>query len=217
VSGHNLRQPPIPRTHKSKPRPEPGDYVLPNNPLFGPPSVVKVSTKPLMQVPISGGLDNEDQASQGTDGGCKSQDNIADDSQSDNDTDIIPENTKVRTRPKRVKTIPQPLSQNPTCIPVSQRWFYEPGLPEQVICANVAGALSKADMMNISQPEPVCPDAISPPSELGEMEPISEAYLDSISDDESGAWRLQGILFYDDELKWCRITGSGTECGVSIV
>ena len=31
------------------------------------------------------------------------------------------------------------------------------------------------------------------------------------------AWFLQGVLFYDDDLDWCRITGWGAECGIIVL
>jgi hypothetical protein len=39
----------------------------------------------------------------------------------------------------------------------------------------------------------------------------------AITDDEHGACYIQGALFFDQNLNWCRITGWGTENGIMII
>jgi hypothetical protein len=54
-------------------------------------------------------------------------------------------------------------------------------------------------------------------ADLGNLELVSQAEIDGITPDENGARALQGVVFYDCELEWCRITGWGVECGVVII
>jgi hypothetical protein len=55
------------------------------------------------------------------------------------------------------------------------------------------------------------------PEILGEMELITNEELTSLPMDEDGARQLQGILFHDQDLLWCRITGWGVENSIPIV
>jgi hypothetical protein len=55
------------------------------------------------------------------------------------------------------------------------------------------------------------------PEELGMVQEIPLATLEKIMDNESGACFLSGILFEDDGLGWCRITGWGIECGILVM
>jgi hypothetical protein len=54
------------------------------------------------------------------------------------------------------------------------------------------------------------------PDSLGPVEPIP-AYLAGAKDSEEAAWDLQGLVFADDELGWCTITGWGVDQGIKIV
>ncbi len=56
-----------------------------------------------------------------------------------------------------------------------------------------------------------------PPPQLGPVVTVSLKDIQDAGDDEWAAWYLQGIIFYDGELEWCRITGWGVECGIIIV
>ncbi len=49
------------------------------------------------------------------------------------------------------------------------------------------------------------------------MEVLPESFLLNITLDDAGASSLQGVMFYDDEMEWCRISGWGTENGILIV
>ncbi len=42
-------------------------------------------------------------------------------------------------------------------------------------------------------------------------------YLENAEDDEQTAWDLQGLVFEDDQLGWCTITGWGVDYGTSLV
>ena len=55
------------------------------------------------------------------------------------------------------------------------------------------------------------------PEILGPMVLITNEELLSLPMDEDGARQLQGILFYDKDLSWCRITGWGVENSIPIV
>jgi hypothetical protein len=55
------------------------------------------------------------------------------------------------------------------------------------------------------------------PSELGPVVSVSRQDLQNAGDSEWAAWFLQGIIFFDDELQWCRITGWGVECGIIVI
>jgi hypothetical protein len=55
------------------------------------------------------------------------------------------------------------------------------------------------------------------PESLGVMEIIMDEYLASLPMDEIGARMLQGILFYEHDLLWCRITGWGVENSIPMV
>jgi hypothetical protein len=49
------------------------------------------------------------------------------------------------------------------------------------------------------------------------VQEISMDTLEAIKDDECGASYLNGTLFEDHELGWCRITGWGVKCGIIVI
>ena len=55
------------------------------------------------------------------------------------------------------------------------------------------------------------------PLDIGEVLTMSLSEIEGVPVDEYGAAYLQGVLFYDAELLWCRINGWGVECGIPIV
>ena len=57
---------------------------------------------------------------------------------------------------------------------------------------------------------------LEPPPGLGDLDALSMEELDDFTSDENGARKLQGVIFYDTELGWCRVTGWGAECGTII-
>jgi hypothetical protein len=54
------------------------------------------------------------------------------------------------------------------------------------------------------------------PSGLGDSDVLSMREVEKLTSDENGAHRIQGIVFYDIELGWCRVTGWGVECEIVI-
>jgi hypothetical protein len=62
----------------------------------------------------------------------------------------------------------------------------------------------------------ICEDSVVIPDTIGPVEPVPK-YLESAEDNEEAAWDLQGLVFHDDELGWCTITGWGTDHGVNLV
>jgi hypothetical protein len=51
---------------------------------------------------------------------------------------------------------------------------------------------------------------------LGDLDVLSMKEMDEFANDENGAHKIQGVVFYDIELGWCRVTGWGVECGTII-
>jgi hypothetical protein len=109
--------------------------------------------------------------------------------------------------------------------PVGQRWYYDP-VPVCVMTSEESGIISdsqtekdiRSNEVLVVQPADSEPTAdYGPPYELGPVVPVSIQDIQAAGDDEWAAWFLQGIVFYDDELEWCRIIGWGAECGVIIV
>jgi hypothetical protein len=55
------------------------------------------------------------------------------------------------------------------------------------------------------------------PDYLGELEYMTFSDLEDTFDNEAGSCKLQGTIFRDYDLNWCRINGWGMESGVPIV
>jgi hypothetical protein len=51
---------------------------------------------------------------------------------------------------------------------------------------------------------------------LGPVEVLPE-YLERMEDTEEAAWDLQGVIFPDEELGWCIITGWGSDHGTNLI
>ncbi len=119
--------------------------------------------------------------------------------------------------------------------PVGQRWYYE--VVQPVLVAANPTAISTTDNQikcseffedetgkGLAHPEEkknteksdLVPydDALT---KLGKVEAVSLAEIESTGNDEWTAWCLQGVLFYDEDLEWCRILGWGVECGILIL
>ena len=47
--------------------------------------------------------------------------------------------------------------------------------------------------------------------------PINLDEIEKVGNVEWTAWSLQGALFHDPELEWCRVVGWGMECGIIII
>jgi hypothetical protein len=54
------------------------------------------------------------------------------------------------------------------------------------------------------------------PDTLGPVESLPE-YLGSARDNEESAWDLQGLIFHDEDLGWCKISDWGVDHGTNIV
>jgi hypothetical protein len=54
------------------------------------------------------------------------------------------------------------------------------------------------------------------PDSLGPVESLPE-YLENLEDTEDAAWDLQGIIFPDEDLGWCIITGWGSDHGTNLI
>ena len=54
------------------------------------------------------------------------------------------------------------------------------------------------------------------PDTLGLVEQLPE-YLEQAEDNEEAAWDLQGLVFSDDDIGWCTVTGWGVDHGTNII
>ena len=215
ITGFKLSQPDIGRA-KRVPKPADTPFVYPNNPNFGPPSVVKVPYERLdkfehaMQqldpdytVFEEGDQDDDEKLYSE---GCR-VDNL------DTHEDI--ETPKMR-RSKREKKLVDPaiLPASQLHRPVGDRWFYET-VPVGVSIPGIGPEVG--DIFPGESPGENSIPEEGPPAELGPVVPVSLQDIQKAGDDEWAAWYLQGIIFYEDDLEWCRITGWGVECGITIV
>lgn len=254
VTGFNLSQPRMTRK-TTAPKPTDYPYVQPNNPSFGPPSVVKVPYQPL-PAPLFN--TNGEATGEKLDPLGESPDKIVHAQQQLDPTFDINANgeavgemstlqdgpeqqdgrdERVSKRPVRSKKsvkAPQAPGDLGKRIPVESRWFYESVLdPDLVPSVPVMASLSTESRPNCVlsfetgncqtkiektvHEEGFLDDKDIPPSELGPFVPVSLHDIQRDGGDEWAAWYLQGVLFYDDELEWCRITGWGAECGIIIL
>ena len=229
VSGHKLSDP---LTDKSKPIDLDGrfsHFINPNNPKFGPPSVVKVprchsGTKPIW---------NDDKGQQET------QDDtplLGISEGADNSVDNTKPDKTVGRLPRFKKDIP---SVNPVKRrPVKDRWYLAPVEDTSSALLTIAVDVQKkdsCDLLNLdnNMDAGMGRDAVTdveiqdslddcqisnvqPPSGVGELDMISKKEVNEFASDEIGAIRIQGVVFYDTEFGWCRVTGWGVECGVII-
>jgi hypothetical protein len=262
ITGHKLTRPPCEVMKTSAPKPLDYPCVSPNDPRFGPPSVVRV--------PYQSQADQQ----------CHGKGNIANKDQLLDDEEDIRNGTGggKRVLPNRNRTVSKTTSKSGR-IPVSQRWTFEPvletaltvhqsdkdeenlvptysnpgnmeiqdegELPEwdlssdtEEMIKNMCQATDKYEAAVALQPhEPatttlqrsasignasdstVTKDspAYDLPEDLGMVQEIPLATLETIMDDESGACYLNGVLFKDMSLGWCRITGWGMECGIIVM
>ena len=115
-------------------------------------------------------------------------------------------------RPKRSKKIISPNETTAKRKPVQERWFYEPVTTagdtpldkdkRETAQATLFSSTSKTDDTEIGLNE-----RLNMPTHLGTLEVLPESFLSNITLDEAGACSLQGVMFCDDELGWCRISG----------
>ena len=139
-------------------------------------------------------------------GVAEETEDIAEDDSTDTD--------EIAARPKRIKHIAHLPKKPSQRRPVNQRWYMEPVIPALTIVPTISDTVIDGSSMRV---ESVASDEFPLPPTLGEVDVITQDYLNAIQADEAGACCLQGILFYDDELTWCRITGWGSECGIPVI
>ena len=129
-----------------------------------------------------------------------------------------------RVHPKRnLKVIGHPVEPS-TRRPVKDRYYYEPVLKETMLVANAVPMETSSNEME-KQSQSInnhCEDGDYWPIELmelglGELTVFSDQEINDIPVNESGASQIQGLLFHDQVLNWCRITGWGYECGIPIM
>ncbi len=203
VTGYGLAQPRRLRPC-CDPKPDESQYVHPSHPSFGPSSMVKVP-----YVLISTDVEVSTVACQ--------RDSC------DAEHEIMIENLIKASDKYEAAIILQPEAEatRRQHRPVGQRWYYEP-VPVCVMTSEQSGAvpdnLTEKDKLSNEISAESEPTAVySLPPELGPVVPVSIQDIQDAGDGEWAAWYLQGIVFYDAELEWCRITGWGAECGVIIV
>jgi hypothetical protein len=221
ISGHRLQGPDHPMFPTDEPKPLDYPTVQPNDSLFGPPSVVKVPHRAAVTSGDETAIEQQ-------------QLELRYDINDDNITDINDDNI-TETRPKRSK--PPPLakttmdSTEPTRAlrrPVKQRWYYEtvptPALATHLDKYEAAITMQPEAARYPSEYETGVKDLVTPdrsacglPESLGVLEHVKDEYFESLPMNEIGAQMLQGILFYEHDLLWCRITGWGVENSIPMV
>ncbi len=115
--------------------------------------------------------------------------------------------------------------------PVNQRWCYEPiSSPALVTHQSESSLTSVNGQPHVSfEKEAVSHDTfqfnyqdpaaklVDLPADIGAVDEMTDEFLATITNDELEARQLQGTLFYDSELEWCRINGWGVESGIPIL
>jgi hypothetical protein len=244
ITGFNLSQPCV-QKERDVPNLEDTLYVYPNNPNFGPPSVVKVPYHQPRRVSSSDIVD----------GG-----NILE--SKDCDAGNEPGQKRRSRRSKKITDAVIPTENSKQRKPVGQRWYYEP-VENPTLPDCEATIQKKADVDKVIHQPGECrvirwedyngcckpgeydpeldafveifhahaigaEDAAIPtpilvdeseglPLQIGPVVSVSLQDIQNAGSDEWAAWYLQGIIFYDEELGWCRIIGWGVECGVIIL
>jgi hypothetical protein len=232
VTGHNLTRPNKPLIKETEAKPLGYPYVQPNDPRFGPPSVVKVPYQSAQTgASISEGKLNEDKivhALNQLDPDHDINDEGSDDEGATNSRTSEPRRlTKVNHIPDSTKAAKR--------IPVNERWYYElvetPALVVQsvgpvgeeasgeplVLLEKVAVEGPNGLLTNQEEDDDRDRSLDCLPDYLGELEYMTFSDLEDIFDNEAGACKLQGTIFRDYDLNWCRINGWGMENGVPIV
>ena len=92
--------------------------------------------------------------------------------------------------------------------PAKERWFYEPVLP--------AGTPMLASVTTSENPgvPGISSDSLLP--DFGPTEDLP-GLLEFAEDCEGTAWELQGVVFKDNILGWCKVTGWGVDLGVNMI
>jgi hypothetical protein len=94
--------------------------------------------------------------------------------------------------------------------PVKERWFYEPVLPSETpTLACITTSESPGVLVTGVPSDPLLPD-------FGPIEDLPK-FLEFADDCEGTAWELQGLVFKDNTLGWCKVTGWGVDLGVNMI
>jgi hypothetical protein len=216
VSGYTLNRPVGEGLESTPPHSDQTAFVYPDNPAFGPPSVVKTPGVPKVSRRV------EDKArGEGCDDKFQHASEVVDQDMEDaNDALLAP----TRMNPKRNLKAHNPPVKSSIRRPVNQRWVYESVPEDTVLVANAIPiqVSSEEEGKESSRAYNQFEDEDYWPVELmelglGELNIFSRQEMDDIPVNEYGASLIQGLLFHDLELSWCRITGWGYECGIPIV
>jgi hypothetical protein len=239
VTGHKLMNPPPIKSKTTLAPSVDHPYEYPNNPIFGPSSVVRVPCPPKLKPPDSVGRSTEDMEgllNPAANLDPESTENLMTGEISENqyltaidrNVEDAADSTPTTQRPQRnvqgdalirndEKSIP---AQGKERRPVNQRWYYEPVLTADAFDFQAeelpVEADSQMDLGKLVENE-IDEPTFRPPGILGEVSLVTQDQLEAVPDDENGARYLQGLLFNDSELDWCRISGWGVENGVIMV
>ena len=212
VSGYPLSQPAMEQMETTQAPTDEDAFVYPDNPAFGPPSVVKTSRVPRVKQKFQGVGDV---------------------------SETVLESTRVNRKrnPKGTEFPVKPSTRRP----VKERFYYEPVLKEAMLVANAVSIetkdkddaefkdnydhVEKGDLWPIEVKELGLDNVAKEDSwpieleemGLGELTIFSDKEMDGVPVNEYGASLIQGLLFHDLVLNWCRITGWGYECGIPIM
>jgi hypothetical protein len=209
VKGFSLVDPKDDTGDDTLPRREDCPSYTPDHPAFGPESCVKVP------IPFEIMIQKDEVIGVPT-------------PQSDQyETEIIGTDRSMRSRDNTKVEMNTKESQL-TRRPVKDRWFYET-IPMQMgkVTESNLDTVNSLTMSGEESSDIVGSDETTgsasamsiedKPHTLGPLLEIGAEVIEEIEDAESGAYYLQGTIFYDNELHWCRITGWGTDNGITLV
>ena len=216
ITGHQLGAPLLSQTGYEKSGHRISHYVSPDNPSFGPPSTVKVPRYQPEEIPIDDTETFHDEHDQDIDEHNRCVDDLRDTTVGMDDE---LHKGRVRRSDRKSGAPAVPVKRRP----VKDRWYYEriedsgvallskPTKEHEELRAALDFGIVSAELTANTMISP------GPPSVLGELDVISKADIDLITPNEKGACALQGMMFHDNDLSWCRITGWGIESGIIIL
>jgi hypothetical protein len=224
VTGHHLATPPASKTESStRPPSDKSAFVHPNNPSFGPPSVVKVPTHKRRNnsVDRTNAPDGESSIGELMTGCHQDEtDGIPDLPGFSHDYEDKYEAAVALQPPNDSSDLKLPLTNKTKRRPVKDRWYYEPILPINALLATSSLSCDEGDSLMMTKhvaEQPFINGDLLLDQSVGEVIPLTDVEIEEVTIDEHGARSIQGVLFYDSELDWCRINGWGVECGIPIV
>jgi len=209
VTGDKLSAPPLSKSNSGAFKGSFSHFIHPNNPKFGPPSVVKVPRA-------------SKDAKLYLDVGTISVNEIEGDESQQDTSNVTGERTNKRNKDNGIKVDGKKQIPGKRRL-VKDRWYYEPVEEPQPNTTILTMATKVEPGVTTSLIDASLEDGIAdtmlccPPPDLGALDLVPKEDIDGVTHDENGARALQGVVFYDCELEWCRITGWGVECGVVIL